>query len=139
MVGIASANPVQNEENMSAATVIKEKNIDVLVAERKKEALEVIAPKIIDIVTTFGMRTPTGYKYEKDGCVFTYNELFGVVQVVLGPGEQFGANPTLKTVTIYRNGSWMRVLNISYEKYLEADKKEFKQRLESRWKDFFGV
>lgn len=126
---------------MSAVAVkeVKEKNIDTLIAERKKEALEVVAPKIIEITTTFGMRTPVGYKYEKDGCLFVYNELFGVVQVTLGPGEQFGANTNLKTVTMYREGSWLRTLNNTYAAYLEADKKEFKQRLESRWRDFFGV
>lgn len=124
---------------MSAATAVKEKTLDAQIAERKKEALEQIAPKIIDICTTFGMRTPTGYRYEKDGCVFKYDELYGVVTVVLGPNDQFGANLTLKTVTMYRDGSWLRVFNNMYDAFTKADVKEFKQRLESRWKDFFGL
>lgn len=116
-----------------------EKTLEAKIAERKKEALEVVAPKILEIVTTLGMRVPTGFKYDADNCLFYYNELSGTITVTLGPNDQFAANPDKKVVTLYRSGSWDRILDVTYAKLEKSDKKEIKGRFESRFKDFFGL
>lgn len=123
----------------NATTLIKQDSMEVLVEERKKEAIEKIIPKILSVTTTLGSRTTTGYRFTSEGAVFDYNELTGVILVSIGPNDQFAANAETNKCTVYRKGSWTRILDSAVKKIETLDVSDTKHKVLTRFKDVFGL
>ena len=117
----------------------KPKTTDVLVAERKKEAIEVIAPKIVNMVSTLGVRTPFGFKMVRDAAAFEHNELTGVVSAHMGANEMFLVNLPLKRCTLYRKGSWFSIYLRLQEEFKARDNDETRQTHQQKFRELYGI
>lgn len=116
------------------------KTLDVLIKERKDEAISKIAPKIVELITVIGVRTEQGFRLNRESANFEYNELTGVIGVTVGPNAMFYANLEKKICTLYRGGSWLRTLETAYKEFVEGkNTDELKQKHEVKFRENFGI
>jgi hypothetical protein len=124
-------------------TVAKEKVVnplDTLLAKRRKEGVEVIAPKIVELVSSVGVRNAFGYVLSKDAVHFEYNELSGMVIATLGSQEMFAANVETGKCSLYRAGSWIRMFEDIYNNSIAGqDTDLLRQRHELKFRENFGL
>lgn len=117
-----------------------ESPLEQAINARKKEAIEKIAPKLIELITVAGVRGPFGYVYTEQGVRFEYQELTGVVMVTLGSNEMFAANVDNKKCSLYRNGSWVRVFDELYNSRVAGkDINSLKGKHEVKFREYFGI